>query len=217
MPFSPKLERNCPTMRKPSPFRRWPLQSASLGSRVRTNYLPIFMKLTREFHLNFRGILPLCSPLRTSQMWMVESSDPAKRARPEGETAHEVSPELVVGGRNTNTCWSERRSNRRAVLSSDAETKPVPEGKNCIQFKFWNKSNVAHFFCKCRTYVDGIDVWFVSEESLLALEGAQVPKFGRAIHRSGHHNVLVGQQRHGTHVTGVSHRRVDFLAGLCDR
>ena len=37
-------------------------------------------------------------------MWMVESSDPAKRARPEGETAHEVSPELVVGGRNTNTC-----------------------------------------------------------------------------------------------------------------
>jgi hypothetical protein len=59
---------------------------------------------SENLSLKFEWNLPLCSPLRTSQMWMVESSDPAKRARPEGETAHEVRPELVVGGRNTNTC-----------------------------------------------------------------------------------------------------------------
>ena len=94
---------------------------------------------------------------------------------------------------------------------------PFQKAKTAFNLNFEINQLLRIFFFKCRTYVDGIDVWFVSEESLLALEGAQVPKFGRAIHRPGHHNVLVGQQRHGTHVTGVSHRRVDFLAGLCDR
>ena len=87
----------------------------------------------------------------------MESSDPARRTRPDLDRATHVRLstiskfkgqfgqdrglriaqgsdfhlELAVGGRKTLTCWSERMSNRRDVLSSDPETKHLPLGWNC--------------------------------------------------------------------------------------
>ena len=79
----------------------------------------------------FEEKLPLWPPLRRSHMWTVESSDPARRMRPDLDTPMHVRLELAVGGRYTCTCWSERMSNRRAVLSSDPDTKQFPVGWNC--------------------------------------------------------------------------------------
>lgn len=80
-----------------------------------------------------------------SHKWMVESSEPASKIRPERDTAEQVRLELAVGGRKTWTCWSERMSKRRAVLSSEAETKEWPDGWNCVSgISFLKTSQNVH-------------------------------------------------------------------------
>lgn len=112
-------------------------------------------------------------------------------------------------------------SNRRAVLSSEAETKAVPEGWNytCakwnVVYSFQLKSIVvSENWFKKKTYANRVDIGFVSKESLGALERPDIPQFDASIHWAGDDNVLLHFEWHGTDITDMGGCLVEFLARL---
>lgn len=179
-------------------------------------------------------LIPLCCPLRRSHIWTVESSDPANRTRPDCDRPQQVRLELAVGGRYRHTCsykiedlnsstsiaritiftcWSERISNRRAVLSSEAETNAWPVGWNYnqtfINSCFWKFQVHAHFWL---TYTNRVDIGVMAEESLWTLERPNVPQLDASIDGPGYDNVLFNLEWHGAHIPSVGWCLVDFLA-----
>lgn len=56
------------------------------------------------------------------------SSLPQNMNLPLRDKPHDVNPGLEFGGLKVANCWSDLKSHSRAVLSSDAVTKPCPEG-----------------------------------------------------------------------------------------
>ena len=63
---------------------------------------------------------PLCSPPKTSHMWIELSSLEAKIKRPDTEIPEQVNVEAGVGALYSQICWSDRMSHSRIVCTPQA-------------------------------------------------------------------------------------------------
>lgn len=93
---------------------------------VGNHYVPTYYKLDKKKKEN--KLVPLWLFLRVSQTCTKLSSVPQKMNRPLKESPVDVKPGFPLGGLNEAICWSARISHNRAVLSSEAVTKLLPDG-----------------------------------------------------------------------------------------